>query len=483
MFQTWREAAEGIGFASPRGQSGGFQSQRTQGGPAFQSPQKFAGGLSPADQSFAESEAKYVANWSDRVQGWGQEAILEQIARGSPSGWAPENPFDIPTSEDWAASAGRTTGESTGQQPRTGGGGTPATAGGAGWETQNQWDGSYTSTSKSTGTPANFIKAIQRIETGGQDYTGQMNCEVPGISDTMGCLALNTGLFQLSVEQLGLDFNRVVNDPEYAIYAMGVHMAHLAEQDAGAYGGAAGQSVLEYGGWQAVSQIYFTGSLAKDTDAGALGGRSFENEYWPAVEGYLAELGGMGEPVPAQAVDPSAATAAQPMPGSATGKITHVAEMWGGSDEVISQELGSMEGAIANNDPHIYDYCMDEFGFQGHCGLDVALPAGAELAAPVAGQVVQVGGQYFTDGTGGAGEIRIQAENGDIIILGHMASSNVRVGDYVDVGTLVGASGQSDARPESAHLHLEVRVLNPDGSYSIADPRTYFGPAVSTGPQ
>lgn len=486
MFNSWREAAESMGFASPRTQNpAGFASPRTQEGGGFQSPQRFAGGMSPADLDAQRFEAQYVTQWSDRVQGWGEQALAEQLARGVPPGWKPENPFDIPTAAEVAA--GSTTGQSsarTGGRRRTGGGGTPATAGpsGSGWEVQNQWDGAYTSAAKSTGVPGNVIKAVQALETGkfwqGEQAYGS-NCNVRARDDgTPNCVAINTGIYQTTAEAYGLDYERIVSDPQYAIYAMGVVLSEIANDDAGQWGGAPGQTVVDQAGWEGVAKVYHGGAVLGSDFVDENGASS--SGYVENFSVYLEELGGVGNPVPEQAVSPGAAAAAQPLPGAPTGKITHVAEMWGGSDQVITQEMGSMDGSIYNNNPTIYDYCR-ELGVDGHCGLDVGLARGAELASPVAGQVVGVGGQYFTDGAGGVGEIRVQAENGDIIILGHMASSSVQVGDYIDVGTMLGASGQSDSRAESAHLHLEVRVLQPDGTYRATDPRTYFAAAAQSG--
>ncbi len=138
----------------------------------------------------------------------------------------------------------------------------------------------------------------------------------------------------------------------------------------------------------------------------------------------------------------------------------------------VSQEMGSQDGAAYNNDPNYYDYA-EEYGYHGHTGVDYATPVGTPINAPISGTVVNLGGQYYGDPYG-IGDVRIQADNGDIIILGHMRSADLKVGQKVTAGDLVGTSGQSDQRPDSAHLHLEVRVLQPDGTYKLADPEEYF---------
>ena len=156
---------------------------------------------------------------------------------------------------------------------------------------------------------------------------------------------------------------------------------------------------------------------------------------------------------------------------------------------MVTQELGAHDGEVYNNNPHIYDYCK-AMGVDGHCGVDYGIPAGTPVSAPITGTVVSVGGQYYTDGAGGVGEIRMQAPNGDIIIYGHMHTANVKPGDQITPGQLIGTSGQSDARPESAHLHLEVRVLQPGcavgdqtpACYRITDPESYFGQPLQSAP-
>jgi murein DD-endopeptidase MepM/ murein hydrolase activator NlpD len=382
---------------------------------------------------------------------------------------------DTPLGRQIAAAAASAEGQANttpGRPSATPGQGTTPGTGGAGWEVQDAWDRSYIKASKETGTPANYLKGVQRIETGGQDYTGQTNCHVPGASDWGGCLALNTGLFEKSVEELGLDFDKVVNDPDYAIYAMGVHMADIANQDAGQYGGTPGTKLVD-GGWKDVAHVYFTGDLTDDTDPT---GRSFENDYWPSLNGYIEQLGGIGGDGSAEAYG-----ATQDGLGGATGGTGYVADIWGGADVPITQGMGSHEGEVYNNNPTIYDYCA-ELGVSGHCGVDYGTPYGTPIAAPISGTVVHVGGPYYEDGTGGPGEIRLQADNGDLIIFGHMSAASVQPGQRVEIGDQIGASGQSDSRRESQHLHLEVRVLQPDGTYRAVDPNTYFsGQAESRG--
>jgi hypothetical protein len=70
-----------------------------------------------------------------------------------------------------------------------------------------------------------------------------------------------------------------------------------------------------------------------------------------------------------------------------------------------------------------------------------------------------------------SGEFAITLDNGDILILGHMSRINVNVGDRLGAGALIGLSGGSDG----AHVHVEYRQRQADGSYRIVDPRTMLG--------
>src|SRR5690606_4574967 len=54
------------------------------------------------------------------------------------------------------------------------------------------------------------------------------------------------------------------------------------------------------------------------------------------------------------------------------------------------------------------------------------------------------------------GRLEIKLDNGDYLILGHMQSIDVRVGDKVSIGQYVGTSGQMVN--EGGHLHVEYRT-------------------------
>lgn len=162
-----------------------------------------------------------------------------------------------------------------------------------------------------------------------------------------------------------------------------------------------------------------------------------------------------------------------PYQGGAAG----MASIWGGGNGPITQGYGAVTPGI---DQGIYGYGA-EYGLpQGHTGDDIGIPRGTKLYMPagLTGVVETAGGTpYFRDedygdgGTPGKGELRIRLSNGDILILGHTSQISVQAGQQLNGGDFVGLSGSANGD----HLHLEVRVRQPDGSYRLMDPQAYFG--------
>jgi murein DD-endopeptidase MepM/ murein hydrolase activator NlpD len=143
--------------------------------------------------------------------------------------------------------------------------------------------------------------------------------------------------------------------------------------------------------------------------------------------------------------------------------------IWGGQGSFpITQDMGLTDFAQGNS---LYDYARAYHGFQGHPGLDIGTPSGTKLYTPVSGTVKFAGGSgYYAnygDASPGHGEFRIVLDNGDELILGHMSQINLRPGDRVNAGTLVGLSGGENGD----HVHVEYRKSDGQGGFYIADPR------------
>jgi murein DD-endopeptidase MepM/ murein hydrolase activator NlpD len=163
-----------------------------------------------------------------------------------------------------------------------------------------------------------------------------------------------------------------------------------------------------------------------------------------------------------------------------TGGGTGLAAVTGGKVFPIMQGFGRTDYSVQH--PSTYAYGKS-FGLAGdeHPGIDWAAPMGTQVYTPVGGVVSVVGndhgtGYYYTNTMSGSdldhsGEFAITLDNGDIVILGHMASINAQVGQRLNAGTLIGLSGGSDG----SHVHIEVRRKNPNGGYTAVDPATYFG--------
>lgn len=165
-----------------------------------------------------------------------------------------------------------------------------------------------------------------------------------------------------------------------------------------------------------------------------------------------------------------------PAPVSGAGGASSLSSIWGNTNAKTSQGYGVVTPGI---DQRIYAYGRD-FGLaQGHPGIDIAAPRGTALYMPagMGGTVTIAGGTpYFLDedygdkGTPGKGELRIQLDNGDQIIFGHTSAISVRQGQRVNGGQLMAAIGSANGD----HLHLEVRVRQPNGSYLLVNPEVYF---------
>jgi murein DD-endopeptidase MepM/ murein hydrolase activator NlpD len=163
--------------------------------------------------------------------------------------------------------------------------------------------------------------------------------------------------------------------------------------------------------------------------------------------------------------------------GYGTDPVTGVSDrfrsIWGSANGQVMQEFGPTDYSAGHPDTYSYGNC---FGLQGsqHPGLDVGLSLGTRLTIPVSGKVTQCGhsGVYNDTMGAGAGELRVQLDNGAELILGHMSTIAVQCGQRVEAGTFAGTSGGSDG----AHVHIEYRI--PDSSTQcgqrIVDPRKYI---------
>jgi murein DD-endopeptidase MepM/ murein hydrolase activator NlpD len=88
---------------------------------------------------------------------------------------------------------------------------------------------------------------------------------------------------------------------------------------------------------------------------------------------------------------------------------------------------------------------------QPHNGIDIAMPEGTELRSVVDGVVERV-----FDGSGKIGEgVVIKLEDGTRAIYGHMSDVDVKVGERIEAGELIGLSGNT-GNSTGPHLHFGI---------------------------
>ncbi|MBP3425936.1 MAG: peptidoglycan DD-metalloendopeptidase family protein [Rikenellaceae bacterium] len=94
-------------------------------------------------------------------------------------------------------------------------------------------------------------------------------------------------------------------------------------------------------------------------------------------------------------------------------------------------------------------------GRRNHNGIDLALKTGEPIHATFPGRV-----RYATYNTGGFGNLIIlRHPNGLETYYAHLSRINVKVGDWVAAGEVIGYGG-STGRSRGPHLHFEVRYCD-----------------------
>lgn len=116
---------------------------------------------------------------------------------------------------------------------------------------------------------------------------------------------------------------------------------------------------------------------------------------------------------------------------------------------------------------------IDKLHPHGHNGLDIALPEGSPLFSIGNGHIENIV-NYHNENLGKG--IYLRLDSGEKVIYGHLSdTSQVNIGDKVEVGDLIAYSGNT-GRSTGGHLHLGLR----DGQTNeFIDPTKYADMAVS----
>lgn len=308
----------------------------------------------------------------------------------------------------------------------------PMTSLGGDWAGVDQWNAAIIAAANATGVSPNLIKAIMKLESNGE------NLPING-ANAVGPMQVVTTYWS----NLGLD----LYDPAQNIMAG----ATILKQNYDQFKDWALQNGVDP--WKAAVYAYYAGNpydlSASDNPSQGGSGMStgqYGDTIWTTFQQLNASGGGTGSG------------------GTGFGSI------FGGQQFPVTQEMGGNAMDYSN-----YDWTL---GVKGHPGIDIGAPRGTQVYAPVSGTVITAGGSgYFLDDGGGPGELRIQLDNGDQIVFGHMSGINVAVGTRVSPGQLVGATGTAGSGP---HLHAEYlqHGANTQSGFQAIDIRTALGMGV-----
>jgi murein DD-endopeptidase MepM/ murein hydrolase activator NlpD len=96
-------------------------------------------------------------------------------------------------------------------------------------------------------------------------------------------------------------------------------------------------------------------------------------------------------------------------------------------------------------------------GGRVHDGYDIAMPVGTQVAAPLDGKVVKV---WNDEQYGGGLSMRVQLADGNTLGVAHLSAANLKEGDTVNRGQVIGLSGKTG---NATGPVLHVALADPDG--------------------
>jgi len=131
----------------------------------------------------------------------------------------------------------------------------------------------------------------------------------------------------------------------------------------------------------------------------------------------------------------------------------------GGSIPDMWPVMGPINSGFGEREDPVLGMGTGEF----HKGVDIGSPEGTPVHAPAAGRVLKAG-----MGNGYGREVEIDHGNGIVTVYGHLHGWNVRAGESVVKGQVIGFVGHS-GRTTGNHLHYEVQVRG-----SAVNPHKYL---------
>ena len=319
---------------------------------------------------------------------------------------------------------------------------------GGDWANVDQWNPQVNAAASKYGVPANLLKSIMKLESGGQ-MLGRNGAGAIGLMQVVDTYWGNLG------------YN--LYDPAQNVMAG----AHVLRQYYDQYKDWATQNGVDP--WKAAVYSYYSGSpfnmnAADRVDQGGSGitTATYGDRIWQDFQKLNLMSGG------------------QPGMGYNAGS-------WSGLSGVFPNgtvpDLGEFAVESTNG---FYGYGT-QYGMNGtqHTGVDVPMAPGTPYRAPMGGTVMCAGTGVGsgTDGggcsafqdtiNGGVGRVELLLDNGAVLIFGHSMTSNFQPGQRVNAGDVVGTSGGM----VSNHIHLEARVRDSStaSGWRIVDPRTVIG--------
>lgn len=345
--------------------------------------------------------------------------------------------------------------------------GRAAAAAGGKWGILDGMTDDINKAAASTGVPANLIKAMLYREGGGKGHRNVSDIRSP--NDLV--YAFN-GIFQSTAASWGIDFNRMLGDDAYAIWAMGKTLSGI-------------RSYNNLGSWEDTAAFYFAGpNNYKNPGWGDEVGNTVESYLYHPEGGVISNMRDLDKL--------SGGTNAAPVGGGGGGGSLQT--IFGGTAMPETQGFGWTDWARGGGAYMYDDISPSYWGYEGgHNGRDYGAAYGTQMYSNVSGTVITAGGTNFGygpagPGVAGQGELKIRLDNGDVVVYGHSASIQVGVGQRVTPGmpiATVGYMGGMDA--SSSHLHLETYRYDPSFNGNtmhlrLVDPAGYFGGGTYTGP-